>query len=493
MAGIYTYQQGASGKAININQFPPEAWSIITGGDSDGNNADLERLFKAVPWLNRGVRILANGMSNLPWVILNSKGEEVDGSEDYQNAAGIWDDPFRDLWLMEASFVLFAKSYWMIERRGRGRMTIPAGLRYFVPHTVTPLQDNERGLVGFERNIQGRPPETFAIDEMLYIWDNDPFQELEPKSSRAIAALAAAGVLANIDEFAADFFKKGMIKTTLLKLSGNPPPAEKERFKAIWGKLMKGAKTAWESLVVNADSVEPVVVGEGIGELGNTKLTSEKREDIATALGVPQSSLFSSAANFAVKEGDKRDLYEEAVIPDSRIIASALNNQYLVPQGYRLQFRPNEMDIFQEDEEDRSGAVVNYINAALVAPPKVTRVVFEMMGVELPGGMEYDEFEKMLAESKESMPEPVAEATQGSLRPVGGTLPEDDGEGKSLMLAEWDAWKRKALKRVKRNRTAATPFKADHIPAELVDLVTVLLEEATTVKRVREIFAAAEG
>ena len=490
MAGIFQVRQTA-GKAIAIDQFPPEAWTMVMGGEG-GEAADLERLWRVVPWLNRGVGILANAITNIPFVILNERGEEVDSSQDYQNVIGLWEDPFHDLWLMEASLALFGRSVWLIEERGRGRMTMPAGLRYFVPSTVKPLMDADRGLYGYRRAVSGRQPEAFDVDELLYIKQPDPYGEIgDPKWSRAIAAMAAAGVLSNVDEFAADFFKKGMIKTTLLRVQGNPPPAELERVKSIWGRLMKGAKTAFESLVVRSEGVEPVTIGEGIGELANTDLTSEKREDISTALGVPQSMLFSNASNFAVKEGDKRDLYEEGVIPDARIIAAAINKQYLAPQGYRLQFRHTEMDIFQEDEEDRSGVVLNLTNALLTAPPKVASLVWQVAGVELPGGMEYDEFERLLEDVERAPVE--QDAPPPTLTPAEGSVPESEDDPDAKVWAELDKWHRKASKRVKKNRTASTPWNCDYIPADVANLISEMLEEATTSARVHEIFNAAKG
>ena len=45
--------------------------------------------------------------------------------------------------------------------------------------------------------------------------------------------------------------------------------------------------------------IHPVRVGEGVGELSDSDLVKEKREDIATALGIPQTILFSQAANYA--------------------------------------------------------------------------------------------------------------------------------------------------------------------------------------------------
>lgn len=496
MAGVFTIRQTA-GKAIAVDQFPPEAWTMLTGRNTTGDAGEVEKLWKAVPWLNRSIVLLANSMAGLPFVIVNERDEEIDSSADYQNTIGLWPDPFRDLWLMEAALSLFGASYWLKEQRGRGRVTVPAGIRYLVPHTVRPEIDVMGGVTGYRRTLEGQPTVELTPDELIAIWQPDPYGEIGPPSwSRAMAAMTAAGVLYNVDEFAKTFFERGAIKTTLLKVAGNILPSEKERVKSIWSRMMRGIKSAYRSLVVNADTMEPVVIGEGIGDLGNTSLTDEKRKEISAAMGVPESALWSSAANFAVKEGDQRDLYMQAVIPDSRLVGAALNTQWLNPLGYRIKFLPYQLDIFQEDEEDRSGALINLVNATTLAAPQVVRVMFEMLGMELPGGMEYDEFERILADARDDGREMAAEIGgqrqgMGNVRPAAGTMPDDeamDEETKSMYI-DLERWERKALKRLKSTGRAGCSFDSPHIPADLTSLIADMLDEATTVDEVRAIFS----
>lgn len=493
MTGIITYSTNGR-KDININAMPPEAWTIFRGGGTSGEEGDLQELWRLVPWLNRSIVLLGNGLANLPFIITNEAGDEVDSSEDYQNVVGVWPDPFTDLWLMEASLSLFGRSYWLRQKRKLGRLTLAGGIRYLAPHTIDPEIDEERGLTGFTRHLDGKDKD-LKPEDLVYFWMPDPFGEIGPPNwSRAIAAMAAAGVLKSVDEFATAFFERGAIKTTLLRVDPNMPAAERQRTKALWGRIARGLKSAWTNMVINSGGLDPVVVGDGIGDLGNTSLTDEKRKEISAAMGVPESALWSSAANFAVKEGDQRDLYTNTIIPDSRPIASGLNASFLGPLGYRVKFAPQHLDIFQEDEEDRSGAILNLVSAATSAPAPVVRLIFETLGVDLPGGMEWDEFESILADAKAEAVE-AAPAAEPSLRPAPDSLPpEEPGESEGKSLAEiMDKWERKALKRLASSGSAYCDFEHPALPAELGGLIAEMLDEATTPEQVKAIFRVVEG
>ena len=493
MAGVMTARVDGNMK-VRLEDLPPEAWTIISGAGA-GDFAELKELFQVVPWLQRGVAVRASAMAALPWVLLNEADEEVETSSDYQNATGLWEDPSGDLWKGEAALCLWNAAYFLKLKR--------AGLRYLVPSTITPKTNNDKGLVGFTRRIDNRQPQDFKLTEIVYVYGPDPYSEAgAPSWSPAMAAMAAAGVLKNLDVFQADYFQKGMIDLTLLLVKGNKSQVEMDRIGSMWGRLMRGLKTAFSRAVVNADELTPVKVGEGLSALKGVEVTQEKREDIATALGVPQSILFSNAANFATANNDKRNLYDEAIIPDALLIQNALNRQYFKNTGIRLQFRPWEMDIYQEDEEDRTEAILNLVNASMNGDPPVVRLAYEIMGVELPGGMDYDEFERQMEESRAKRQDQAAtiagqQGKEGdkpvNLRPAGGGSSGDDDEEKSAsavrgLYADLERWQRKALKRLKDTGRAGCEFKSEYIPADEAALIGDILDEVETADQVRELF-----
>ena len=103
---------------------------------------------------------------------------------------------------------------------------------------------------------------------MLYFWKPDPFVELGPPQVTPVgAALAAAGVLFNLDQFAARFWKSGAIKATLLSVDGNPTKDAQLELKTWWQKTVSGINNAFSSQVIHAGKVTPVVIGEGLSSL----------------------------------------------------------------------------------------------------------------------------------------------------------------------------------------------------------------------------------
>ena len=154
MAGIYTVQR--DGMKVSINNLREDAWKVIAGGLETGDFGDLKTLFERVPWLNRGIDVCAGALTQMPWVILNAADEEVDGSEDYRNSTGLWADPLGDLYKAEAALLLWNAAYYLKQKAKRGSKSL--GVRYLVPSTITPKVDKAKGLVGFERNLAGRPP-----------------------------------------------------------------------------------------------------------------------------------------------------------------------------------------------------------------------------------------------------------------------------------------------------------------------------------------------
>jgi len=217
-------------------------------------------------------------------------------------------------------------------------------------------------------------------------------------------------------------------------------------------------RNAWAAELVNADAVTPVVIGEGLKELSSAELTAEKRQDIAQALGIPMSVMFSESAKGlgggSVAFQDKLHFYDDTIVPECELVAEAINEQILEPLGLRLVFRPETLDVYQEDENQRSAAFAAYVNAGLPVD-----LVAEMLGLELPVSWTYDKLRQMREEKEQQAKEQFG-MEQGNQPPEGG----DDDERDAKALADLRAWRRKSAKR---GRLAE--FVSDHIPAPLVD------------------------
>jgi hypothetical protein len=252
------------------------------------------------------------------------------------------------------------------------------------------------------------------LEQILYWWYPDPFVELGPATSfPARAAAQAAGVLYNVDAFAANFFQRGAIKATLLTVAGNTSKSDRNALEEWWTSFVTGLNNAWSNKVVNAEMVKAVPIGEGIDSLANQNLSREKREDIATALGIPQTMLFSDASTNATAAEDTLHFLQRTIVPDCTFIATEFNQQFWSERGYTMQFQPDELEAFQEDEAKRSAALKNLTDAGLALD-----VALDVLGYDL------DEDQELRVREEMDKPKPQPTIVFGG----GGGDPKPDAE-----------------------------------------------------------------
>ena len=348
-----------------------EGWTIHSG---DG--AVKDSYFGLVPILFRAVNQRARAIANMPFALVTDNGADYDTSSDWHNKVGFLPNPADLLYFIEASMCVAGRAYFMRRNNIAGYSKQP---RYLLPESVTFNADKLPAIV-FTRYVDGAK-KIFTDKDILYFWSKDPKVEIGPATNfPASVAAHACGVLYNVDEFAQAFFERGAIKSMLLTVQGNPPPGEKEKLEAWWKRVMTGMKNAFAAKVINADTVKPVVVGEGMKELENVTLTEEKRHDVALTFEIPYSILFSDAANRAVSEQDKRSWYDDSIVPECNFIAEKLNEQVFEPLGLRLKFLPETLDLFQEDEASRAQALAQLVP---VLSDPVCEVALGILGYEI--------------------------------------------------------------------------------------------------------------
>jgi len=455
-------------KSIMLNRYPNEAWNWLTGQPDDGSTG-VENYFQAIPWLFRGTMLRADAVSSMPFAIYKGE-EEFETSAEYENKLGVIEDPRRLLKLIEMSLTLMGRAYLFNIRNNVRTLE----LKYLNPITMQPKLDETEGLLGFIRTLTHEV--FYPVEDIIYFWNADPYVEIgEPQGSPAKAALMAAGVLSNVDEFVASFFKRGAIKTTLFSAKG-VGQTDAKKFETWFEKQMAGIQNAFRTKILNAEDMKPVVIGEGIDSLQDNALTKEKREDIATALGIPHSLLFSDAANFATAQQDDLHFYSKTIVPDCWIIQSILNERVYKPMGYMLKFLPETMDVFQTDENERSQAL-----AHLVAAQLPLEVSLRVLGFELT-----DEDWSLIEQERKEREERADEITAGFAESDSNEQEEEPPDKVSIDL---DKWRRKALKRFRNDKAASCPFQSEHIPPALSGAILGMLDDAKTEEDIEFIFS----
>lgn len=506
------------GKSLTVpGDERPGVWQEIGGGSKTEETRKLEILFQAAPWLRRGVNLLATTGADLPFQIFkwssdSVSGEAIDTSDQYINKVGFMPAPRKLFWLLVASRTLTGKGYlW----RGRNRTT-STSLRYLLPTSVEPKwgdKDGSVALTGWIRKItadaQSKVEITkeFPLEDIVYTWMADPFVELGPAQAYpAKSALAAAGVLFDLDIFLSGYFGRGAIKTTILTVPANTKKEAKEELEDWFNRFMAGIRNAFRGKVFNADLITPVVIGEGLSELSDANLTKEKREDIAAALGIPMTKLFSTDAkglggSGVVAQDDARFL-RETVIPEMQAIYEDLNEQVFHPAGYHIQINTKSIDVFQEDERERSFALVN-LTSSLNSNPEAASLAMNILGYEL----DKDDAKKLAAlvaakeQARLDMQRRFEQASQSGGQQDDDAKRESEEEqrmqlqprgepgGAQRALRELGQWQRQAL-RIGAQRSM-TEFVPETLGDELATFVRAGLGNCRNDKTIKSLFDAA--
>lgn len=408
-------------KSVRLEDLPEEAWRIVVG---EGGKDSAAKLYGAVAWLYRCVDIRAGAVSNMPWEIKRGESVFMTNEDDAPEQFGWLNDLTGLLYRTEAAIALTGRAYWFRERNVMRTLNV----RWMRPDSVRPVLNSADGLTGFTRAVDGHET-PYVVDDFVYFWLPDPYVEIGPAEHwPGKAALGAAGVLASMDAFIAGYFDRGMIKATLLKYTQPISADEGKRVKEWWQRVFNGLKNTFATEVVRGD-FETLAIGEGLHDLQNTALTVEQRESICTALGVPQSKVTANAANFATKQGDDLSFIQDTIAPECRWIAAVINRQLLWPMGLRLEFKPDELSVMQEDETARANSLKLLVDAGMSL-----EMALAVLGYDLPEGIE--------------LREPVAETPPQLLPFTGQQQPQpagaapDDGE-RIEETARFVRWARK--------------------------------------------------
>lgn len=441
---------GMNLKSIALEQYPESAWEVISGKQP---NAEMQEIYKRVAWMSRGIKIRASVLSRVPFAIVNNTREDYDSSDSWENKIGFIPNPRRLLWLVEESLTLSNRAYLIKEANSA---SVLKNLKYVIPTSMKDIVDPAKGLAGFERT-GSKMKVTLPLEKVVYFYQPNAYTEVGGAEdySPAQAALQAAQVLYSLDAFANLYFKRGAIRATILSVAGNPPKEERERIETWWNEALMGIRNAFKAKVFNADAVKAEQIGDGLEGLRKSEIVTAEREDIATGLGIPQSILFSNAATFATAQADMRSFLENTIMPECLLIADTFNEQLLGSMGLRMEFRPEALGAFKEDELAAANAYGQYVSSGM--KPSVAA---QIVGIEMPKGIEYDTLDEV----------------------------ERDYVTDSPLYQDLMRWKRKAENSLERGKTAAVKFESAIIPAEMSERIRADLKTCGSLEDIRKVF-----
>ena len=377
------FTDGETVKSFDLTQYPDSSWEWLSGAPEDKT---ADELYGQVASVYRVANMTAAAIGNIPFVVY--KGEqEVDKSDSWKNVVGFMPRPRELLRLWRLSLFMTNTAYGFKE----GTKTRKNNVRYIMPSTITPKVNSTDGLIGFKRTLDNNTNINYSLEDnvIFWMWRLDHTTELLPsKNTEFKALMAAAGILFYSDHYIQTFFQRGGIKPAMLSVSGVPNKEEREKIETVWDKVMRGYNK-YMGKAISAETMDIKVIGEGIDNLKDSALHDSKIEDIAMAAGMPLSLLLANSANYATAQIEYITWFRDSIMPHAYGMQEDMNDQLFKPAGYRFEFQPETANVGQEEERQRSSSYVNYVNGNMW-PSKAA----QMLGLELPPGIEYAELDK---------------------------------------------------------------------------------------------------
>ena len=436
-------------KSINFDIFGGiDGFLSMTSGGGGDDITQAQQLRRVVPWLAKAVDMTANAVSALPFYILRENGEPYDTSADWKNKTGGLESP-ESLFYLLASSLCFGRAYLIPQLTSRAIVD----MQFVAPQTVR-AEITRDGLKWFDRTTdKGAVSRYYPIESeldpvMVYFWLPDSDVEIGPALTHPAGnALLSARLLFNMDGTIATYAERGFIPPTVLGAKGMPGPAEREKAERWWDRFFRG-KTDIAAKIINTEALSVVKVGAGMEDIRGAypELTKQMIENIATAFGIP-SGLFMSDMAFAteIKHLIKIWYTTSAFVKVYKAIETGFNEQVLKPWGLKLKFDPNAIDAMQEEEMERATAFSTYVNAGM--RPSVAA---EMLGIELPQGVEFADLDADLL-AKQEQEQKLAEAQAARFQP-------QEKEEKPDEEQEKPTEDKPAEERVREERKAADPL-----------------------------------
>jgi SPP1 gp7 family putative phage head morphogenesis protein len=242
---------------------------------------------------------------------------------------------------------------------------------------------------------------------VAYFTVPNPLHETLWGPSPVTAAADASNVYINLNAFANQFIERGAIKATLLRVDPSMRKDDKENLKQWWTGMMQGLKNSWQTTVLS-NAVEPTIIGEGLADVADVSISKAKAEEVATAMGVPFSVVFSNAANQATAITDQRNFFTYTILPEAEFIAEELNEKVFEPRGLIFAFEDESIKVFQDSEKDRAETYKVYVDAGMKAS-----VAAQVAGLKLPPKMDYAELDAEV-EAQRKLEEAQAAAAIGT-------------------------------------------------------------------------------
>ena len=367
---IHVMQNGQI-KGVDFSLFGGiDGFLSMTSNGGDGSYA--VKLRKIVPWLQKAVTMTSGAVAQLPYYIEDANDEEVD--ED--TAWGAIRNP-QTLIAKVAASLCGGSAYLLADVVSGGIVD----LQYLNPTTIQPNFDSNGELIDFTRN----GGQHYSTEQIIYFWLPDDTVEVGPAQITPLSnALLPASIMAAMDDSLRQYGERGFIPPTILSAKGMTNKTDIERTEKWWNAFIRGwTKTV--AKIINAETMTPQVIGAGMDELRGsyTEISTMQIKNIAAAFGIPVSTFLSDENSYATALSDTKLWYSSSeFVKIYQTIEDTLSDQLFSRFGWNMEYTPEQLEAFQTEETDKTGALQT-LTTTIKDNPEAVLIAAEIIGYDL--------------------------------------------------------------------------------------------------------------
>jgi Phage portal protein len=434
------------------------------------NKGSQYRIF--VPDVFRAGDMTGVAVSTLPFDIVKN-GKTVDTSTDWKNALGGIPNPQRLIYNIAVS--LCGGAAYIIPE---GTEDVTVNLKYIPPSTISYTWD-AGGINQFQYTSQFGGMETFTPDEIIHIFFPDPDMEDQPAKAHPFGvAMSAAWRSMAMNNTINIQSERGFIPPTLVAAEGmvGTEALKTETWFNRW--IKNPLREVYK--VINANKISIVKVGSGMDELKTifVELKADSRMEVGQAFGIPAGLFMADKAYASEMDVLYRQWYSTSVYTTIyQTIQETMTEQFWGPRfDARMIYKPETLKVFQEDETKRAAAFRDYVSAR-IRPS----LVAEMLGLDLPQGKQYKDFDE---DYDKPEPVPPVNPLNNPALPAGAAPAQSSAPAekpiKAIVLSpdemkDLTVWHDKAKAWWKKGKSGYVDWENKHLPESIAAPIRVRL------------------
>lgn len=483
----------------------------------------VSKAYNEVGFFRRAVDIRRNGVSNMPFALLQNGNEVVNEQAIGDTSLPLPIDVFDLIPTWATDLDLYGAAYGILLTDEFG-LTGEGWVRLH-PSRVTPVYDGLGVVTNWQINTFTQT-RTVLFEKLLFIWQPNQTSDRGHGEPIARAALTASSILSFAGTFQSMFFEKGALNPTIVSIENfaKQSPTEQNKVRAYFNNLFGGLRKSHSIQTVDGKTTVNSLQ-QPLKDMALSELSKEQKETIAATLGVPLSLIMSNAANYATATQDDFNFYDKAIVPlVTYTIADQLNRKLFNPLGYSLSYQQSRLDAYQAIELQKSSTLNGMLDRDVIniteyresmglasleleeeSPETGTKGLPEIFGYHIDAGVvSKNEVRARLGLEPEVDAGKPLKDLQAKLAVMqtavsAGIPPEQAAKMVGLSVVapndvkalekELKKWERMAAKRyIEGNPEKALTFTSDIIPVVLSDKIKATLATVSTVDSVKTVF-----